>query len=311
MAGVLIDIFINTGQLRPVFLMGKNMRERIITYKKLKRRGVVSAEEYFWPVPTESTALVDKPAFRAELTEQYPNLYAGAYCLADGNILIPDLPETQSDEVVRLTRDLNDFSTRTLHVIDPMEATQNLINLLNNGFRIDKNSAAVFVGGAGEDLIEYIKLVDSNFLSRFGALAVADITKGITLKGMKPMEVNIQEKNGSLDEMGNFMVLDDVRATGFTSHKVAGELRKFYDKELSYAGWIIIKPDNTYPSGSIFYKEMYTSYLVVGNQMQRPPINSLSKLINNRSIRESYIDKYVRDKEGFQEKLKQIGGEIA
>lgn len=114
-------------------------------------RKVFDATEWPFPVEPELTDLGIHPGLEREMKEKYPNLYFNRACLADGNILIQDIePLLPRGYPVgglnKQLRELNRISTHTLHVVDGMELTRNLLEVIEPSIDQLKDSLVVYPG---------------------------------------------------------------------------------------------------------------------------------------------------------------------
>ena len=275
------------------------------SYKQLKQSGT-TAENYPFTVTPDASNLGENPNLAAEVQNNYPSLIFGAAVLADGNVIIQDTKVDSPGEspwATYLTKGLNCFSTRTLQVVDAIEVNNDLNILINRS--LPTNAVKLYVQGAGEDLMR-LNSEDND------TKKVIKIKKKLTTRGPIISRVIIPEIKSTPEAI---IVYDDVVASGWTAKKIASTIKQYYPNcPLYLTTWLMIKPNSEEPSGVRGYGKVVTSLLLQGNQMRRPPINSLSCLLENsykgKSVRDRYRQ-YIQNIDDFNNILDQLrGGEI-
>ncbi|KKR94332.1 MAG: hypothetical protein UU81_C0026G0014 [Microgenomates group bacterium GW2011_GWC1_41_8] len=293
------------------FFYGGIMKEKPIIY---------DASEYPFPVLPEVSDLGDCPSLAEKLIVNFPQLTFSRAVLADGNILIQDLspllPETPNADLLALAKSLNMFSTRTLHVVDGQEATSRMLNVLNARANDLKDSLVLYPLGAGRIVKNYIeKALDANvtncvldFLRDGIELPVTRISTGTGKFSVAiGNSANLPEKPPK-----KAFIVDDVIASGQTAYAIAAEIKKRYGPiPCNIAAWILVDPpDYSGSSGVLLNDCSFAGYVVKGNLMQRPPINSLSCFVREEprdiAVKQKYVQNYMYRPEEFKTVIQQL-----
>lgn len=118
-----------------------------------------------------------------------------------------------------------------------------------------------------------------------------------------------------LKSFSDILVIDDVVASGQTAEAVACALAKKLGPlpPLELACWLMLdNRDSYYPAGLPYFRRAYSSLIVKGNNVAKPPVNSLSCLLDDSGrydgIKRSYVQRYLQNEEKLA-KLKSIIGE--
>lgn len=285
-------------------------REYSQKYLQINRgKGVVyDAEETpFTYVKPECSDLGQNPGLRSKLIQNFPRLsFSGAYTI-DGALIIQDI--NFEGITTDRARQLNDSSTRiTLQVVDASSVSRNLGILINQKPEITNDAILVFPGEGAKDMYRFVSVPEAN--------ERVFIPTQRTL--INPGTFNLQVDYSPLPERINsrwVLILDDVVATGQTAITVARELKRRYTNiKVAVGTWIMVEPRTESPSGISGVDEVFATYVVRGNYVKQPPINSLSCFIRNYgkydAVKNNFIKKYISDPDTFNSIINQLGGDI-
>lgn len=272
-------------------------------------------------VSPEFTDLGENPLVAKEFGQKYPKLTFAKVCLVDGNVLIQDVEPRPplSQEIKRLCQELNENTWSTVQTVNGMELTCELLEILScYSFLFSKKPLVIYPGEAGKIVKEYIELA----LDEEPNPDLAFLKKGVLLptqrRMVKPGKFKIELDLANLPpEIKNdsVLVIDDVVATGATAKTIAEKVgERMPKRQFFLASWLFLRPsekeNQKSPSGVAGYERSFCALALKGNYVQRPPINSLSCFIRDdekgQMVKASYFEKYVWDKEGFNQKLEAI-----
>lgn len=288
-----------------------------------KRRQIIEAENYPFPVKPEVSGLGPCRDLDKKLHYEFPRLEYCKATMADGNIIIQDT-ELQSSLGIRksvaLAKELNLFTTRTIQVVSGAEATIKLLSSLRPYSKQLADFLVVYPLYAGIIVKDYIKKTTQKvpdysqlgFLSNGIELPVKRLPNG---RGQYSISVD-KERLETEKKPKGVLVIDDVVASGNTAYAIQAEVKKVFGGDIPcyFATWLVVEPPSSTisKSGVPLSDKAFASYVVRGNMMSRPPINSLSCFLQEgrkaETVKREYYRKYVFDKEGFDTKLQEMKG---
>lgn len=260
-----------------------------------KMRKIYGAEEWTFPVPPELSGLTNRPDLGVEYRKEYPEVKFSESALCDGNILIQDctprFPEklnVSANEKISLL--LNCPESRvTFQIIDALAATKTLAELVG---QVNTSQTLVLYPGNGAlSVLNYL----INFEEAFSEGIKVPVTRCFLGKGKYKILVDLpQNLPRNFEEI---LVIDDVVASGQTVRELACALSRRYGMlpKMRLACWLILSTAEFRP----YYDEVFTSWIIKGNYTSRPPINSLSCLLESQEkydqVKVNYVSKYLKD----------------
>lgn len=267
-----------------------------MTYQE-KGKTIYNSEEWSFPIPAQMSGLAERLDFAVAFKELYPEIKFGRFYLSDGNILIqdcsPNVPASDNDRLNQeINQTLNTESKVTFQIVDGLEATQELLRLLKPDKL--KNTLVVYPGNGALAVKKYLTSL------------APDIFEGVYVPTYREM-INKGKFNISVDlpdelphNFSRILVVDDVVASGQTARAIACALARKLGNlpPVNLACWLMLdKQDQYYPAGLPYYQSVYSAYILKGNGVSRPPINSLSCLLSDEgkyeTVKKAYLDRYL------------------
>lgn len=264
-----------------------------------KGKQVYTSEEWLFPVPASFSDLAERPDLAVEFRQKFPKISFDKFVLADGNILIQDSTSSLGPKENKKVNDLirkelnTDKSLVTFQIVDGLTATQNLATIFPQ--KEWDNTLILFPGNGALSVREYLRIVKPE-LSRGLFIPVQRKMVG---KGKFTISVNLPDQLPQ--GFSDILLIDDVVASGQTAETVAGSLARKLGilPPINLASWVTLENRNSsYPVGLPYFRSVFTSFIVKGNGVLRPPINSLSCLIGGAKrydkIDENMLDRIKR-----------------
>lgn len=268
----------------------------------------------FFSVAPELSDLGENLSVAQDFTQQYPKIFFDKACLVDGAVLIQDInarsclnSAKKPKELARQAQELNKFSKITLQVVNGLELTQSLLKFFSNPKnRISLEDALIVFPGNGAQVVsDYMRTLLPQFNPRNAVYLPTERTM------IKPGNFNLNIDCSTLPKntvSRTAVIIDDVVASGQTGQRVAFLLKsRFGIKKVLMATWLFAypsSPENKEASSGIEgVDQTFTSIVLKGNYMTRPPINSLSCFFRDeqkyQNMKESYLLKYVKNPTEF------------
>lgn len=200
--------------------------------------------------------------------QRLPNLHAKSFFFTHGNILINDLMIEDAESALACVE-----FTVPMQIFDGRQLTKDLESLIDL-----PSFASVILPGNGS------RIVQQHLTSPVRSISVD--AKRVGYKNPKP------EINDFTVPDGSVAVLDDVVSSGDTAHAI---FVKGIWRPATLATWIL-----QYPRGSrLSCYESIVASLCVGGEKGKVPVNSLSTLIANRDIAQSYAERFCTNQYDF------------
>jgi len=274
-----------------------------MTYLEKGKR-TYNPEEWPFPVAAEFSDLTERPDFAVEFRRKFPGIKFNSFVIADGNILIQDYTPNLTAETNRratclIKKELNTpESLITFQVVDGLTATQNLVATLPQK-RWD-NTLILFPGNGALSVRKYLRVIEPKLSE---GLFVSTQRRMI---GKGKFEVSVDLPNNLPKSFSDILVIDDVVASGQTAETVAASLAKKLGilPPINLASWVVLNNrDSYYPAGLPYFKSLSASFIVKGNGVSKPPINSLSCLLGGAErydrIKREYVVRYLKNEKAL------------
>lgn len=280
------------------------------------RTVVFDTEEVpFFTVSSDLSDLSENPSVAKDFNQRYPRIVFDRACVVDGVVLIQDLdPANQNtDTIDEKARNLNDLSKITLQVVNGRKLSEDLLRLLSEEKIPLDQTLIIFPGNGARVVSDYLQNIapELNFKNA--------IYLSTERKMTKPGSFRLSVDYSSLPQgtkAKTAVIIDDVVASGQTVQKIIGDLRFRIPDIRNYivAAWVFLDPSNPEnkdsASGILGVSKTFTSLILKGNYVARPPINSLSCLIRSEQryeeMKNVYVTKYIRSADKFQKALEEI-----
>lgn len=235
----------------------------------------------------------------------WPAVIFNKACLADGAVLIQDIPSLA--KLTESAKRLNEISNITLHVVDGLSLTQDMLNLINKLGVLNADPFIIYPGNGATSVRKFLALIDDK---RFLINSVYLPTQRTMMrKGEFQLDVDYSSLPQGIDTE-TVLIIDDVVASGQTAQTIAFEIKtRFPEARCVLAAWLFLiptKPENKKSaSGIAGIDQTIASIVLKGNIVSRPPINSLScfKRSGNKydEMKTKFIKKYISDPKAFKE----------
>lgn len=306
-------------------IMQEKFREYSQKYLQVNRGKVVvfdAKELPFFTVAPQFSELGENFPVGKEFGEKYPDISFAKSCLADGAILIQDIgsqitgqDSTKQRKILnQKVEKLNIASNITLQVVDGFDLTQNLLETLLRENVLQDDTLIVIPGNGAK--------VVSDYINQQSSILVPERTIFLKTKRIKQKDgfnVSVDFSPLSDRQVKNILIIDDVVSTGQTASTIAkGIKERFPQSRCLLAAWLFVSPsvreNQKTGSGVSEIDKTYTSIILKGNYVGKPPINSLSCFIRSGTkydeVKENFMQKYIRNPEEFIDIINSLKGGI-
>lgn len=247
-----------------------------------------------------------------EFKKSFPKINFGGFYVADGNIIIQDCtPETDISENERIDYLIKTWlnseeSLVTFQLVDALKATEKLLKLLAR--KRKENTLVLFPGNGALSVKKYLSTLGSEFANG----VYIPVSRTMIDKGKFKVLVDLPDLPKNFSKI---LLIDDVVASGQTAATVVSTLSRRIGilPPIDLACWLILDSrDPYYPAGLPYFRSVFTSLVIRGNNVSKPPINSLSCLIDQTGrydiVKRKYVEKYFKDTQVSNKLLNLIGG---
>jgi hypothetical protein len=218
--------------------------------------------------------------------ESNPSFCYGSYIYTEGRVVILDHPT--SDSIQNALRNLESQNGQPTILVNPMELSKTLDELVTSDPGVDEGALVVFPGNGGSIARSYAKFHDNKTWTEVFA-------KRWWQPGTDPIAIMGEILPEQLLIFGYkaVLVIDDVISSG----KTLSGLRernawKFNGASWMGATWISQIPRSSARSGVRGYNKIMAALLVEGPNNGRVPINSLSTLLRDPEICNQYAHRH-------------------
>lgn len=245
-----------------------------------------------------------------EFKQKFPEINFGGFYLADGNIIIQDCtPETDILENERTNFLIKTWlnseeSLVTFQVVDAFKATERLLKLLAR--KRKKNSLVLFPGNGALSVKKYLSALGSEFANG----VYVPVSRTMVDKGKFKVYVDLPDLPRDFSEI---LLIDDVVASGQTSTTVASALARKIGilPPIDLACWLTLdNRDPYYSAGLPYFRSVFTSSVIKGNNVSKPSINSLSCLLDQTGrydrVKQEYTRRYLPNGEKILDNIKNL-----
>lgn len=245
-----------------------------------------------------------------EFRRRFPKIKFGKFYVADGNVLIQDCsPGVNIQDNERINSLINEQlnsegSLATFQIVDANEASKKLLQLLSR--KRNKNSLVLFPGNGALSVKKYLSALDSEYANG----VYIPVSRTMIDKGKFEVYVKIPDLPKGFSEI---LLIDDVVASGQTSTAIVKELAKKTGTlpPIDLACWLTLdNRDPYYSAGLPYFRSVFASLVVKGNNVSKPAINSLSCLLDQTGrydrVKQEYTRRYLPNGEKIIEDIRNL-----
>lgn len=287
-------------------------KERLYEYLQINHGQKIILDAYevpFLKPKAEYSDLGENMSVSEKFNSKWPAIIFSKACLVDGAVLIQDI--AADNTLTQAAKKINEISSITLHIVDGLSLTKDIITLVKRSGILDDNPLIIYPGNGSQSVRRHLISVDKQFASNSLNLSTQ---RTMIRNGEFDLTVDYSPLPQNIDTK-TVLIVDDVVASGQTAQAISSEIKaRFPNVKCVLATWLFLlptKPTNkASASGIDGIEQTLASIVLKGNLTSRPPINSLSCFVRNEKeyeqVKNEFICKYMNDVEQFQTILKQV-----
>lgn len=294
--------------------MEREYTQKYLQIARQNNKNVVfeAKETPFFSVKPELSSLAQNEFVKNQFESTFPLLSFEKACLADGAILIQDTtPSINRSDFIALVEDLNNASNITMQVVDAEALSSDLSNQLVTQNLLFPDQVILVPGNGAKGVFEQLQRTNSDVP---GNIYTLPTQRTLIKPGKFDIDINFSSLP-KVSELSSVLIIDDVVASGQTANTIAEELLyRNPELEINIGTWIYLWPNDIAnkktPSGIKNVTATSASIALKGNYYGRPPINSLSCLLQDDPLSQqktdTYISKYANDPLLFRQILTKL-----
>ncbi len=132
--------------------MEKEYTQKYLQINRDKNVIFTGAEIPSLTVLPEFSELAESEGVAREFSNQYPAVFFKKACLADGGVVIQNIPSTNNTAILEEVRRLNETTTVTIQVLDAESMTLDLVELIKPIQSLSGKTLFVFPGNGSLDV---------------------------------------------------------------------------------------------------------------------------------------------------------------
>ncbi len=293
--------------------MEKEYSIKYLQINRERRKTVIfdSTDLPSYSVMPSLSDLAESDKVGQEFQNQYPDILFSRSCLADGAVIIQNILSQNNQQIIQEAKELNNTSNLTIQIVDAEKMTDDLLTLLSDKALLNEETLLIFPGNGAEDVLKQLSFqypaISSNNSEQLSTKRTL-IRPGV-------FDLSVDYSPLPSGNFGDVIIIDDVIASGQTASTIAYTLKEYFPfSRISLAAWMMLPPTmkiNKQSSSGVGYVDRtIVSTVLKGNYMGRPPVNSLSGLIDegetSKEKLRAYKGKYISDEDEFTSILERI-----